>query len=787
MRTRDPLRTNVSRIKVRPKPTRRKDEKDADGDQSPKFVPEVEKKVTSSPNRPLRRRKGPPRRPSQGLNEPVVTERSRLTSAATEAKTRKPLKTIDTDIPYWNHDPTVATEDPLEAWDTLIPTNLNFDEISKEVHQELSTVPTMIQPWDTPTSSFKPSTRSRKKWSPKTSIVRSTMATYTDESDTPFMEITKETPEKASTWNKPIVVTDASTEAEVTTDAAIKTTGKVPQVFVTGKYVTDTNIPRRTMTTKPLIKKLPVTESSELTETSSSKERVPPKNLYQYTTIPTRSPISPGLKKAIRIKEDMYASQLNTSRHGNVQTEPPVVQSSSFQPTITTTTTRRPTRPEPREGTQPDAPFKPKGEPRSASDYIKKLRENLANRRRNADVASTTITTTTEASIKQSMDDNEEIMQLAPSRLSKGTFGDTLKEFQREEDKIDEESDYDSDSGFMSEPRTWSKIPTRGSTTTTTTISTTITTTTSPAQDEEPAETMSQAETFKKFLKSGVNDPRKIKAMLERMKSKENSFEPTRAPSFIAQDLDEANENEPEAEIDKFANIQTNFESRPWSPHQGRGSSSSSFFNNFVKSNNVRPPRPQRPTPAEAQEPKSSARPSKFGNHGRRSTPRPDSEEEETSPSTARKYAPKFTTSRNNGFWPTPRPFGPKKTMTKKPTTTTRRTTTTTTTTTTTSTTTPTTTTTTVYSQPSLKLDTANFVFDGEFDSPFMDLEKIPEASNSIKDRMSVDSTSFIYDDSLGEETSAATPRRYPAAKIPIRNVLDIFQELKLSFGRKTR
>ena len=100
-----------------------------------------------------------------------------------------------------------------------------------------------------------------------------------------------------------------------------------------------------------------------------------------------------------------------------------------------------------------------------------------------------------------------------------------------------------------------------------------------------------------------------------------------------------------------------------------------------------------------------------------------------------------------------------------------------------------------IFPQPSL--DTSlfggdNAIEEPQFDKSYFDLEKVP-ATNS----MSVDTSSFALDSMNfedGESAMAQTDRSsqivsepFNSSKmspVPIRKVLDIFQELRLSFGR---
>ena len=107
------------------------------------------------------------------------------------------------------------------------------------------------------------------------------------------------------------------------------------------------------------------------------------------------------------------------------------------------------------------------------------------------------------------------------------------------------------------------------------------------------------------------------------------------------------------------------------------------------------------------------------------------------------------------------------------------------------------------------KLDTSGFILhDDDYDSAYFDLEKIPSYSSKTKkgSHVNIETSSFEYpvggrDEDVGNEyhyqdyekeeeelevPAKSTPAfpKAPSARLPIRQVLDIFQELKLSFGR---
>ncbi len=407
-----------------------------------------------------------------------------------------------------------------------------------------------------------------------------------------------------------------------------------------------------------------------------------------------------------------------------------------------------------------------------------------------------------------------------------------------------------------------------------------------------------KTEMLKNFLKSGAhgNDPKKIAAMLkklnvvpsagaglvgnrkegqsagdedrdaaksifEKYNSKKKSsgvndggehfttkkFDPTKKSEHKKMmttselsNLDETSDEASDDYEDPFAGVQTNYGSRPWSPMGSgfKGSSSSSYFRKFAKSNiggSFRRPRPKdtedskvakeifskysKPSDSTVQGEEQSN--PKYGSGGGFSRPRrPGSYTRPTEGVTApastgspRRFAPKVTTTRRNpvkmtasgkesknddGFWPTPRPFRPErswKKMTKAPTVPTTEPTTTRATrrsTTIISSALPTGTeaSPTSVTYPPAKLDTSNFLVEG-FETPFVDLERIP-SNNHNNDKMSVDATSFVYEDEDIDRMDTSdysstymdgTPM--PTAKLPIRNVLDIFEELRLSFGKR--
>ena len=78
-----------------------------------------------------------------------------------------------------------------------------------------------------------------------------------------------------------------------------------------------------------------------------------------------------------------------------------------------------------------------------------------------------------------------------------------------------------------------------------------------------------------------------------------------------------------------------------------------------------------------------------------------------------------------------------------------------------------------------------------KFETNMFDLGPMSEESNDpYGDPSSSSSSAFSsVSSSLPSQTSnlSSMPRRPSNSKVPIRNVLDIFQELKLSFGRKSR
>ena len=90
-----------------------------------------------------------------------------------------------------------------------------------------------------------------------------------------------------------------------------------------------------------------------------------------------------------------------------------------------------------------------------------------------------------------------------------------------------------------------------------------------------------------------------------------------------------------------------------------------------------------------------------------------------------------------------------------------------------------------------------NGVSSVKFETDVFDLRPISgeygESDDEYGDASSSSSSSFSsVSSSLPSQSSKKTslssmPRRPSNSKIPIRNVLDIFQELKLSFGRKSR
>lgn len=81
-----------------------------------------------------------------------------------------------------------------------------------------------------------------------------------------------------------------------------------------------------------------------------------------------------------------------------------------------------------------------------------------------------------------------------------------------------------------------------------------------------------------------------------------------------------------------------------------------------------------------------------------------------------------------------------------------------------------------------------------KFETNMFDLAPLSEeydgSDDPYGDPSSSSSSAFSsVSSSLPSQTSnlSSMPRRPSNSKIPIRNVLDIFQELKLSFGRKSR
>ena len=167
-----------------------------------------------------------------------------------------------------------------------------------------------------------------------------------------------------------------------------------------------------------------------------------------------------------------------------------------------------------------------------------------------------------------------------------------------------------------------------------------------------------------------------------------------------------------------------------------------------------------------------------------------------TTTTEANRFTPLYTTERakkasSNGFWPTPRPQRGRKTMTRATTRSPPRRVVTTATTTTAAPTTTTVTSTTATYSPAL--DTSAFLID---DSVF-DLERLPGDSFHTDSGLSVEGGGFVTSSEEGGHSSRsdyATPREVstghgsrsqPQARIPIRNVLDIFQELRLSFGKR--
>lgn len=298
-------------------------------------------------------------------------------------------------------------------------------------------------------------------------------------------------------------------------------------------------------------------------------------------------------------------------------------------------------------------------------------------------------------------------------------------------------------------------------------------------------------------------------------------------------------------ELEKKEPEESHVAIRPWSPslsgtYNSRGGSSSSYFQKFAKDNvggSFRRPKPADEDADRAKEIFSKYKGTKNKNryNSKTTTETPTSTDTPKPEPSQRVYTPRFTTPKadNDGFWPTPRPFRPRKTSygsqakeakeedkpkrisewtppsRRVPTRPERITTTTVSTTDTTSTSTteaPTTTTTEVTSPVTIptikpKLDTSSFIF-GDYDGAFVDLEKIP--SNNFNSEISIDTSSFIYDDTETETTQGMTiptqssdqmdspeSSQDPSntqlqARVPIRNVLDIFQELKYSFGKKT-
>jgi hypothetical protein len=230
-----------------------------------------------------------------------------------------------------------------------------------------------------------------------------------------------------------------------------------------------------------------------------------------------------------------------------------------------------------------------------------------------------------------------------------------------------------------------------------------------------------------------------------------------------------------------------------WSKYSSKeeddaGSSSSSFFKDFAKKNigngSFRRPKPKNDEDSEVAKNIFS----KYASDG--STVSTATLSSPTPP--GKKFTARSTAS-SSGLWPTPRPFQPKRgkitpvtpahSAAPSESTTTSEVTLTSSTAPPPSSSSPTTASTSTLAV-SQTLDTSSFLSgpasSGDFESAFVDLAKIP--SNSQDGAMSIDTSSFSSVEDDSEAGSDAKPASPP---VPIRKVLDVFQELKLAFGRR--
>ena len=331
----------------------------------------------------------------------------------------------------------------------------------------------------------------------------------------------------------------------------------------------------------------------------------------------------------------------------------------------------------------------------------------------------------------------------------------------------------------------------------------------------------------KDFLKSGLyaNDPKKMMEMLKKFKAKENEaklkgkvLDGNCAPNTL-----ELTKQEPE-NSDKVLKQEEKKPSswRPSSPSRPRlyggiggkrnrdgPISSSSFFNRFASENagtpGFRPP--PAPNSPDSEKSKSIWETYKSGASKPRSRTTTASTTTPTTASTAKQESPSAGTK--NGFWPTPRTWRPTRPPPKRYTTTPRsprpRSSTVAPSTTKKEETSPTSSqdedssgSTSTSTFPAPRLDTSQFLFGGGgdddggqdedvFRSAYVDLDRIP-AGGRRNSEMSIDAPDVYYDyDDYGDVSNRNQMTDDSPPKVPIRQVLDIFQQLKLSFGRRSK